>query len=103
MLWNLFWCTHVMKSEMKWSEMKWSEMNWNEAQEGVRLSAVNSIRQWELGIMVNIYTCFRGNKTCTKYWLKPTDINEYLEVTMEDAYDGDDADELMIDHLNTQI
>ena len=51
MLWNLFWCTHVMKSEMKWGVMKW-----NEAQEGVRLSAVNSIRQWELGIMVNIYT-----------------------------------------------
>ena len=54
-------------------------------------------------LMVNIYNCFRSNKTSTKYWLKPTDINEYLDVTMNDAYDGEDADELMIDHLNTQI
>lgn len=53
--------------------------------------------------MVNVYTCIRGNKTSAKYGLEPPSIEEYLNVTMNDAYDGHDADEMMIERLQGQI
>ena len=53
--------------------------------------------------MVNCYTCVRGNKTSAKYHIPAPSIEDYLDVTMDDAYDGDDADELMIERLETQI
>ena len=53
--------------------------------------------------MVNIYTCVRGNKTSTKYWMKPTSLIEYLDVTLDDTYDGDDADELIMELLELVI
>jgi hypothetical protein len=53
--------------------------------------------------MVNVYTCVRGNNTSVKYGLIPPTVKEYLGVSMSDAYDRNDADDLMIDHLNTQL
>ena len=53
--------------------------------------------------MVNCYTCVRGNKTSTKYRIPTSTIDNYLDVTMDDAYDGDDADELMIERLETKV
>ena len=38
-----------------------------------------------------------------KYRIPAPRIEEYLNVTMNDAYDGDDADELMIEKLETQV
>ena len=52
--------------------------------------------------MLNIYSCLRGNKTATKYNFQRTDIEDYLDVTMDDAYDGVDKDELMYNRLRTQ-
>ena len=54
-------------------------------------------------LMVNCYTCVRGNKTSTKYCIPTPTIDNYLDVTMDNAYDGDDADELMIERLETQV
>ena len=53
--------------------------------------------------MVNCYTCLRGNKTSVKYHIPAPSIEDYLDVTMDDAYDGDNADELMIERLETQF
>ena len=53
--------------------------------------------------MVNCNTCVRGNKTSTKYCIPTPTIDNYLDVTMDDAYDGDHADELMIERLETQV
>ena len=53
--------------------------------------------------MVDCYTCVRGNKTSTKYRILTPTIENYINVTMDDAYDGDDADELMIERLETQV
>ena len=52
--------------------------------------------------MLNIYSCLRGNKTATKYKFQRTDIEDCLDATMNDAYDGDDKDELMYNRLRTQ-
>ena len=49
--------------------------------------------------MINVYTCLRGNKTSTKYHTDPPSVEEYLNVTMDDAYDGIDDDELMLEIL----
>jgi len=64
----------------------------------------NRVREhlFSIFFMVNVYTCVRGNKTSTKYWLVPPTVEEYLDVDMDDMYDGDDADELMIERLQTQ-
>ena len=53
--------------------------------------------------MVNFYTCVRRNKTSTKYCIPMPTIENYLDVTMDDAYDSDDADELIIERLETQV
>ena len=53
--------------------------------------------------MVNVYTCIRGNKTSSKYGLDPPSIEEYFNVTMNDAYDSHDAEKLMIRRLEEQI
>ena len=53
--------------------------------------------------MVNVYTCIHANKSSSKYGLYPPSIEEYWNVTMNDAYDGHDADELMIRRLEDQI
>ena len=53
--------------------------------------------------MVKFYTCVRGNKTSTKYCIPTPTIENYLDITMDYAYDGDDADELMIERLETQV
>ena len=45
----------------------------------------------------------RGNKTSAKYHILAPSIEDYPDVTMDDAYGGDDADELMIERLETQI
>jgi hypothetical protein len=52
--------------------------------------------------LVNIYTCLRENKTSVKYNLPSPDIEDYLNVTIRDSYDGNDADEDMLAHLATQ-
>ena len=52
--------------------------------------------------MVNVYTCLRGNKTSTKFKVESPDIEEYLDVTMHDAYDGVDADEMMLQRISEQ-
>ena len=41
----------------------------------------------------------RGNKTSKKYQLNPPAIDEYLNVTETDYYDGIDANEYMMDFL----
>ena len=53
--------------------------------------------------MVNCYTCVRGNKTSTKYRIPTPTIEHYLNVTMDNEYNGDDADELMIERLERQV
>ena len=49
--------------------------------------------------MVNVYSCLRGNKTSAKYQMNPLSVNEYLNVTENDMYDGIDANEYMINFL----
>ena len=54
--------------------------------------------------ILNIYTCMRGNKTSAKYLLKPPMVCDYLNVGIQDHYDGDDVDyvdEIMLEHLTT--
>lgn len=46
--------------------------------------------------MTNCYTCLHGNKTSTKYGFPPYPLEDYLNVTAEDAYDGDDIDDEML-------
>ena len=53
--------------------------------------------------MTNVYSCFRGNKSSVKYNLVTPDVEVYLDVDEDDWYDGDDADEWMLHHLNNQI
>ena len=53
-------------------------------------------------LMVNIYTCMRENKTSAKYEVASPQVQDYLDVSRRDAYDGDDADQSMLDHLSTQ-
>ena len=60
-------------------------------------------RLFSIYFMVNCYTCVCGNKTSTKYRIPTPTIENYLDVTMENAYDGDDLDELMIERLETQV
>ena len=52
--------------------------------------------------MVNAYTCLRENKTSVKYKVTSHTLQEYLDVSRDDWYDGNDADLDMINHLNTQ-
>ena len=52
--------------------------------------------------MVNCYSCFRGNKSATKYSLQSPTIGEYLNVNATHRYDGEETDEWMADHLKTQ-
>ena len=49
--------------------------------------------------MVNVYTYIRGNKTSTKYWMKSTRPEDYTDVSLDDAYDGEDADEYILELL----
>ena len=53
--------------------------------------------------MVNCYTCVRVNKMSTKYRIPTPTVENHLDVTMDDAYDGDDADEPLIERLETQV
>ena len=52
-------------------------------------------------LMVNIYTCLRGNKTSKKYQVYPPSLEEYLNVHTEDRCDGHDACPFMLDFLNS--
>jgi len=49
--------------------------------------------------MTNCYTCIHRNKTSTKYGFAPYPLEDYLNVTIEDAYDGDDVDEYMAEFV----
>ena len=53
--------------------------------------------------MVNCYTCVRENKTSTKNRILTPMIENYLDVKMDNVYKGDDADELIIERLETQV
>jgi hypothetical protein len=53
--------------------------------------------------VLNVYTCFNGNKTATKYELEPPTIQQYLHGPDGNAdykYDGDDSDDRIVDILN---
>ena len=50
--------------------------------------------------MVNCHSCFRGNKTSIKYGQKTHHINQYLNVSQDDRYDGAEEDEFMIGHFH---
>ena len=47
--------------------------------------------------MDNIYRCLRGNKTSKKYKFYPPSVEEYLNIRIEDRYDGQDACPFMLD------
>ena len=49
--------------------------------------------------MINIYTYLRGNKTSTTYHVDPPSVEEYVNTAIDDAYDGIDADELILERL----
>ena len=49
--------------------------------------------------MTNLYTCIHGNKTATKYGFNTIPLSEYLDVDVNDAYDGEDQDEFMADFV----
>lgn len=51
--------------------------------------------------MTNVWTCMNENKTSVKYKLHAPSLQEYLNVTENDWYDGDDKDDLMIQFLQT--
>ena len=36
--------------------------------------------------MTNVYTCLRGNKTCTKFEFDAPSLDEYLDVNVNDYY-----------------
>jgi len=48
--------------------------------------------------MTNCLSCFHGNKTGVKYFLNAPTIDQYLN-DVDYSYDGDDASDLMINHL----
>ena len=52
--------------------------------------------------MVNIYTCVCGKKSSAIYMLVPPRVKTYLDVDVNDMYDDNDTDELMITHLALQ-
>ena len=68
------------------------------------LEMKNQIKEhlFSIFFMVNVYTCFRGNKTSTKFQFPSTRFEEYLSVDETDWYNGDDAHEYMIEHLRKQ-
>ena len=53
--------------------------------------------------MVNVYSCFNGNKSATKYNLSTPSIYEYLDVDIDNFYTGADCDEDIIALLQTQV
>ena len=53
-------------------------------------------------LMMNIYTCVRENKTSAKYGVPSPSVDEYLGVSRQDCYDGNDADQNMIQLLRLQ-
>ena len=53
--------------------------------------------------MINVYTCLRENKTSAKFGLESPSATEYLDTDRSHYYDGDDADQDMLIHLNTEI
>ena len=52
--------------------------------------------------MMNIYTCVCENKTSVQYGEPSPSVDEYLRVTRQDCYDGNDADQNMIQLLRLQ-
>ena len=64
----------------------------------------NHVREhiFSLFFMTNIHTCCNGCKTALKYNFEKIDVNDYLNVNMDDAYDGDDANEYIIELLNSR-
>ena len=40
----------------------------------------------EYFFMTNVYTCLRGNKTCTKFEFDAPSLDEYLDVNVNDYY-----------------
>ena len=46
--------------------------------------------------MMNIYTCVCENKTSVQYGVPSPSVDEYLGVSRQDCYDGNDADQNMI-------
>jgi hypothetical protein len=52
--------------------------------------------------MTNIHSCFRGNKTATKFNLSTPTASEYRRVNANHSYDGPGADLTMIALLQTE-
>ena len=69
------------------------------------MSMKNNVREhiFSLFLMTNIHACFRGSKTATKYGFEKVAIGDYLNVTLADVYDGDDANEYIMNLINTQL
>jgi hypothetical protein len=49
--------------------------------------------------MLDLYINMNGSKFATKYKLKRPDVEEYLNVDNDDYYDGEDADEYILELL----
>ena len=49
--------------------------------------------------MLYLYICNRGSKSATKFKLKLPDFEEYLNVDNDAYYDGEDADEYILELL----
>ena len=57
---------------------------------------------FSLFFMTNIHTCCNGCKTASKYNFDKVNVRDYLNVNMDDAYDGDDANEYIMGLLNSR-
>ena len=56
---------------------------------------------FSLFFMTNIHTCCNGSKTALKYNFEKVNVRDYLHVDMNVAYDGDDANEFIMQLLNS--
>ena len=61
-----------------------------------------SLLYFSIYLMMNIYTCVCENKTSVQYGVPSPSVDEYLRVTRQDCYDGNDADQNMIQLLRLQ-
>lgn len=52
--------------------------------------------------MTNIYTCLRENKTSAKFGIRSPSLENYLNVSRNESYDGNDVCIEMITLLQTQ-
>jgi hypothetical protein len=68
------------------------------------LSLKDTVREhlFSIFFMTNIHSCFRGNKTATKFNLSTPTASEYRRVNANHSYDGPGADLTMIALLQTE-